>query len=148
MRKADVLWHILDIKSPPRQPLDGIDYYDVLQGEAEPPPRTLYSYTAQYGEQNESLSVTTPEWKLVRIGPNILKEDPNEPTQAEIYLFRIAEDPLEQQNLAGEHQNIVSILLQQLLEFRALEPEYTVRLFTEGREGFQAPKEWKLSEYR
>jgi arylsulfatase B len=138
------LRRILDIDAPPRNPLDGIDCLDILRGREEAPARKMFSYTAQYGEEKESLSVMTPDWKLVRLGPNILRDDEASRAGAELLLFRITEDPFEQRNLADRHPDIVRDLLREIAGFRALEPENTVRPYLEGKEGFQAPPEWRF----
>jgi arylsulfatase B len=89
------------------------------------------------------VSVITPEWKLVVTGPNIVNPEADA-SKRETYLFAIDRDPNETENVAEEHPLIVEWLMRKAREFRALQPANGVRPYDEGRQGFKAPKEWKL----
>jgi len=62
-----------------------------------------------------------------------------------VELYQMARDPSETTNLAKEEPEIVSRLLAELHVFRRLKiggiPD-----FREGREGFVAPKDWKITD--
>ncbi len=123
-------------------PVDGVNVLEVIRGNEAAPDREIYNYIGQQGEETENLSVITPEWKLVCNGPNVLNDSGAE--KREVMLFRIVEDPYEQTDLGGKHPEIVSQLFKKAQEFRSLQPKNGVPPYAEGREGFQAPKEWKI----
>jgi hypothetical protein len=60
-----------------------------------------------------------------------------------VELYNIAVDPGENTDLSAEHPEIVRRLLDRMKEFRRLKIE-GVPGYMEGREGFKAPKDWKI----
>ena len=56
------------------------------------PERDLYSFIAQLDPEREQVSVTEAEWKLVVVGPPLVREDAVDASR--MMLFRLAEDPL------------------------------------------------------
>ncbi len=146
MANIDVLPTVLaaaGVHAAPGKPLDGVNVLDVWAGDKERIGRELYNYIGQQGEDTEQVSVITPEWKLVVLGPRIT--DPSaDASKREILLFEIARDPNETTNVAEDHPEIVEWLMAKARNFRALQPANAVRPYNEGREGFKAPKEWRL----
>ena len=125
------------------KPLDGINALPILTGEAGAQDREIYAYIGAQGPETEGISVRTVEWKLVVNGPD-LSDPAADDSKRERFLFRIAEDPNETTNVATEHPDVVEALYAKLKAFRELQPADGVPPYEEGREGFVAPKEWKL----
>ena len=63
-------------------------------------------------------------------------------TQTETMLFQINEDPNETTDLAAKRPDVVKALLKDLKAFRALRAEKGLPPYGQGRQGFQAPKDW------
>ena len=127
------------------KPLDGQDVVDMLRGEAEAgPERELYSFIAQLDPEREQVSVTEGEWKLVVVGPPLLREGSAEASRK--LLFRLDEDPLEERDVAAEQPDLVARLLEKATDFRALQPPNPVAPFFTGREDFQPPPNWQFAE--
>ena len=121
------------------KPLDGLDVYDMLVGVASPLARKWYSYWAQGSADNERLSVIDGQWKLVYDGPPILA---GRGGGGKTMLFQINEDPNETTDLAAKRPDVVKALLKDLKAFRALRAEKGLPPYGQGRQGFQAPKDW------
>jgi arylsulfatase B len=124
----------------PGKPLDGLDMLDVLKGTAPAPDRDFYSYIG--GENNEKTAVMTSQWKLVRIGPNILDDPPA--GEVDLYLFRIDLDPYELTDLAASEPAVVSLLLEKLRTFRALRSPGGLTPSGSPPDGWSAPPEWLI----
>ncbi len=125
------------------KPLDGVDVGDVLTGAAQAgPERDLYSFIAQLDPEREQVSVTEDEWKLVVVGPPLVREGAAEASR--MMLFRLAEDPLEERDVAADHPGLVARLLEKAADFRALQPPNPVAPFLAGREGFKPPPNWQF----
>ena len=127
------------------KPLDGRDVGDVLTGEAEAgPERDLYSFIAQLDPEREQVSVTEGEWKLVVVGPPLVREGAVDASRT--MLFRLDEDPLEERDVAAEHPDLVAGLLDKATAFRALQPPNPVAPFFVGRDEFKPPPNWQFAE--
>ena len=131
------------VDKAPGKPLDGLNVLDVWAGKKQTLGRELYNYIGQQGEDSEQVSVITPEWKLVVTGPRIT-DAAGDASKRETFLFAIDRDPNETENVAGEHPAIVEWLMAKATDFRALQPANAVPPYDEGKEGFKAPKEWKM----
>ena len=127
------------------KPLDGLDVGDVLTGEVEAgPERDLYSFIAQLDPEREQVSVTEGEWKLVVVGPPLVREGAVDASRR--MLFRLAEDPLEERDVAAEHPDLVARLTEKATAFRALQPPNPVAPFFVGRDEFKPPPNWQFAE--
>ena len=131
----------------PGKPLDGLDVLPVLKGEQLELKRDLFFYHGQSGEQNELIALTTPNWKLIILGPNIATSG-YQSKKHQRFLVRIGEDPLEKNNLAPENPNVVKQLAARMIEFRKLQPKNAVATYGRDRQGFQAPKRWRIQHRR
>jgi hypothetical protein len=60
-------------------------------------------------------------------------------------LYRLDRDPAETTNLVDKQPEMVSRLLAQLHAFRRLKLD-GIPHFLDGREGFVAPKDWKITD--
>ncbi len=131
-------------------PVDGFDVLDVIRGKAPPPERHWFSYIAQGSP--DKIAVCDGTWKLIVLGGSVLDvplkatADTSDPElNRTVELYQMARDPSETTNLAKEEPEIVSRLLAELHVFRRLKiggiPD-----FREGREGFVAPKDWKITD--
>jgi arylsulfatase B len=127
------------------KPLDGLNMLDVWAGRKKEIGRELYNYIGQTGADREQVSVITPEWKLVVVGQELTDEEAP-PSSRRLHLFRIAEDPREQRDLASERPEIAEWLLGKAKAFRALQPLDAVPIYSQGQEGFVAPKPWRLGD--
>ena len=139
---------IVGVATPDPNPLDGRDMLDVLRGKATAPNRDWFSYIAQGTPDRTAICDGT--WKLVVLGGSVLELMPEEvdrkgnvDSRSTLELFRLDRDPGEETNLATEHPDVAARLLRRLQEFRRLKID-GVPGFREGREGFVAPKDWKI----
>ncbi len=123
---------------PDPQPLDGADVLEVMRGRAEAPERDWFSYIHQSGP-TERLALTRWPWKLVVQGPGILAPEARAKSRCE--LFNLRDDPREQTDLADRHPDLVDRMWARLRTFRTWQRP-GVPAFSEGREGFKAPKDW------
>lgn len=131
----------------PGKPLDGVNVLPVLNGKQPELKRDLFFYHGQSGEQSELIALTTPEWKLIILGPNIAASDFQSKKHQRL-LFRIGEDPLEKTDLASKNVEVVKQLAARMIEFRKLQPKNAVATYGRDRQGFQAPKKWKIRRSR
>lgn len=126
------------------RPLDGIDALDVLTGDTPVIDRDLYNYIGQAGLDQEQISYTTSEWKLVVMGPAVIDETANENARRR-YLFKIREDPYEERDIAADHPDVVTEMYKKLKAFRALQPADAIPAYGEGQDsGFVAPERWRM----
>jgi arylsulfatase B len=137
------LMRVANVKAHGGKPLDGVDALDVLTGKQTELKRDLYSYIGQQGEANEQITVIEPEWKLIVTGARITNDDVPR-SKRTTHLYRIASDPYEKNDLAADHPEIVERMWTKLLKFRALQPADAVPPYGQGKEGFKAPKEWRI----
>jgi arylsulfatase B len=136
------LMQIAGIEQHGGKPLDGVGLADLVMGKGIAADRDIYSYIGQGGEDTEQITLIEPQWKLVVIGRKLT--DPNPAAPREIHLFRIAEDPYEEKNVAGDNPEVVERMLEKLRSFRALQPANAVPPYGERPEGFVAPEEWRM----
>lgn len=125
------------------QPLDGLNVLSMLKGEQRELRRDLFSYHGQSGEDSELIALTTPEWKLVILGPNIATSDYRSRKHQRL-LFRIDQDPLEKIDLSRENTAVVGQLAQKMVEFRKLQPEDSVAPYGVKRADFKPPAKWRI----
>jgi arylsulfatase B len=124
--------------------LDGIDLGSLFRGEKDSlPSREMYHYHGQPGPQKEELAITTSDWKLVVLGPQLTTDGPTE--MNEVFLFKMPDDELERKNVAQEYPEIASSLIKKVIAFRALQPDDGVPPYRERNEGFIPPENWRLS---
>lgn len=128
----------------PVKPLDGVDLTGVLKGEKSKLDRDLYNYWGQQ-KGKEQLAIWRKDWKLVYIGPDIQKATADD--YEELYLFKLKEDPLEEDNLVTEYPQKVKLMLRDLKEFRQLRPSDGLPPYDVGRKGFTAPENWNIELY-
>jgi arylsulfatase B len=137
------LMHVAGIKTHGGKPLDGVDAFDVLTGTKTQLPRDLYSYIGQQGEAAERITVIEPTWKLIVNGPKISNVDiPRSSRQT--FLYRIASDPYESENVVDQHPDIVDRMWRKLVNFRSLQPANAIAPYQSRDKSFTAPREWKI----
>lgn len=120
--------------------LDGIDMLPILQDKTPAPVRPWYSYLDQ-SEKKPSASVIEGDWKLIALDGDVFAATPGKQTRYELY--NLARDPSEKNNLAARQPDHVARLQTRLAEFGRLQPKgMTVPRYSEGRDGFTAPKNW------
>ncbi|MCZ6793449.1 MAG: sulfatase-like hydrolase/transferase [Planctomycetota bacterium] len=137
------LLRIAGVDEPPGKPLDGLDVLDVLTGEKPTLARDLFHYQGQSGPRQEKIALATPRWKLVVLGPNVAGS-PFPSPEHRVFLFDIQKDPNEKKNLAAQHPDTVERLAGRLKDFRRLQPPDGVPEYGRGRQGFRAPKDWRV----
>jgi arylsulfatase B len=127
---APTLRQIVGISTEPAKPYDGINVLPVLQGEKRQFDRNLY---LGYG------TIVNNEWKLVKAhaGNPRMKH-------TEDLLFRIQKDPSEKNNVRNDNPAVYQKLKATVTRFDSIKPAVAVPPYAEGREGFRAPKEWKI----
>ncbi len=136
------LKRIAGVKTEDPNPLDGIDVLDVLRGETRAPVRDWFSYIAQ--GRPEAFAITDDAWKLVVTRGRVLEATiGSESPTPRVELFRLDRDPGETTNLIDEHPEKAGALLKRLQAHRRLKIE-GIPDFLEGKEGFVAPREWKV----
>ncbi|MBW2288038.1 MAG: sulfatase-like hydrolase/transferase [Deltaproteobacteria bacterium] len=84
-----------------------------------------------------SLTAFDDEWKLVQeIRQGLLSADVSN------FLFRIAEDPNEHNNLAAKHPDVVAKMAASIHQWRTLYPVAGTRMELMPPPGWRAPKDW------
>ncbi|MGH7127167.1 MAG: sulfatase-like hydrolase/transferase [Planctomycetaceae bacterium] len=124
---------------PSPDDLDGINVLPALRGESALPERLWFSYMHQ--NQDAHASVHHGRWKLVAHG-DFFAEQPSEPPVLELYDLQA--DPSETQNLAARQPDVVAELHARLREFGSWQNP-GVGPYGEGREGFEAPRDWLIN---
>ncbi|MEM7395448.1 MAG: sulfatase-like hydrolase/transferase, partial [Verrucomicrobiota bacterium] len=128
----------------PGRRLDGISLGGLFGGEKKAfPQRDWYSYHGQEGPQSEKYSLTTTAWKLVVNGPDLSRNELGE--DHHVFLFRMPDDLLEQNNLADQHPEVVRGMVKKLTQHRSLQPENAIPIYRAGRNGFVPPENWALT---
>lgn len=129
----DVLPTILGIvnneESNP-MPLDGINILPVIQSKKDIVERDFY---LGYG------SILFDRWKLVK-GNNGNNRMKNKEDQ----FFQILLDPTESSNKKSEFPEEYKSMLQKVNGYDAIKPAKSVPPYGKGRQGFKAPKDWKI----
>lgn len=124
---------IVGIEEKPKNPYDGISMLPVLKGEQKEIDRDFY---LGYG------AVVNNKWKLV-------KENSRNPRMKliEDVLFNIKTDPGETKNVRDQHLEVYNRLKKVVDQYDAIESDLVVPSYHLGREGFKAPKEWRIENY-
>lgn len=123
---------ILGLTAPSTRTLDGVSIWPILsRGKQQEIPRDFY---LGYGTL-----ISGHRWKLVKA--NAGNPAMNEETDL---LFDIRNDPFETTDVKAEYPTIYQEMLQRVLQYDAINPGYSVPPYEEGRQGFVAPKEWKV----
>ena len=117
--------------------LDGINALPALQGRDALPARLWFSYLHQAAEPHAS--VHDGRWKLVAHGERAVHEA--NPTGLELY--DLDADPAESRDVANREPEIAARLHHRLREFIAWQ-QPGVGAYGEGRQGFQAPRDWVI----
>ncbi|RYY24847.1 MAG: arylsulfatase [Chitinophagaceae bacterium] len=128
---APTLREIAGLTSAPAKPYDGLSMLSIWKGQIKQSDRNLY---LGYG------SIVNNRWKLVKAKSG--NEKMTEPTDM---LFEIIKDPSEKNNVINANPRIHQELDKIVSGFDAIKPAKEVPPYGEGRKGFKAPKEWKIS---
>ncbi|HSG72728.1 MAG TPA: sulfatase-like hydrolase/transferase, partial [Planctomycetaceae bacterium] len=120
--------------------LDGIDVAAAMSGSEKLPDRPWFTYEAQKNNLERSYAAQTNDWKLVVKGPSLFSTDPS---QVKVEVYHLSEDPKETKNVLERAVQFAGPLMQKLNEFTLLNKE-GVTPYGEGREGFKAPKDWRI----
>ncbi len=120
----------------PSKNVDGLNFLPVLRGESKLPERPWFSYIHQDGEA--LASVHLGQWKLVARGDFFAAQPATAP---KLELYDLATDIAEANNVADQHPDRVADLHQRLREFGTWQKS-GVAAYSEGRDGFKAPKDW------
>ena len=124
---------IVGIEDKPKNPYDGLSMLPVLKGEQKDIDRNFY---LGYG------AVVNNNWKLV-------KEDSRNPKMKvkEDMLFNMKTDPGETTNVKDQNPEVFNKLKKVVDEYDAIDSDIVVPSYHVGREGFKAPKEWRIEDY-
>lgn len=121
---------LLNIKEETKRPFDGIDISPVLLRQAERLERDFYLGCG---------AVVNNDFKFILPGKN-QRIEIDEP-----FLSYYPNDPYEKENVAGQYPEEAARLRDIAERYDAIEPPFKVLPYGEGREGFVAPKEWKVT---
>jgi len=122
--------------APAPKNVDGVDFLPALRGAAPLPERPWFSYMHQ--NEDAHASVHLGKWKLVAHG-DFFTERPAAPPTLELY--DLTADAAEKTDLAARQPDLVAQLHRRLREFGTWQKP-GVGAYTEGRDGFAAPKDW------
>ncbi|RAV30258.1 arylsulfatase B [Sinomicrobium soli] len=111
--------------------LDGINILPVLKGQKSTVERDFY---LGYG------SLVNNSWKLVRANAGNARMKHKEDA-----LFRIMQDPYEQHSVKEKQPQVYENLLRIVKEYDAIKPGKSVPPYGQGRKGFKAPENWKVT---
>lgn len=138
-RKSDQVTGYVDVlptikemigdRAPSPRKLDGVSILPALKDENKTIDRHFYLGMG---------ALVTPEWKIIKANRNPKMD------VAEDMLFRIDKDEFEQHNVIHEHPEIYKKLDRLVYQYDTIAPPFEVAPYGEGREGFVAPKEWKV----
>jgi arylsulfatase B len=126
------LLNITGVKEAQHKTLDGLNMLPILTGQQKEIRRDLY---LGYG------SLVNNQWKIVKAnaGNPKMKEDEDQ-------VFDIMKDPSEKNNLAKVETDIYKQLLRTIAPYDAIQSEFTVPPYGEGKKGFKAPKNWVIKD--
>ena len=118
--------------------LDGRSLWPSIAS-GKPAPREDYLFFTSETPIRGAFSLTAfnDEWKLVQeVRQGLLSADVSN------FLFRIAEDPNEHNNLAAEHPDVVARMAAAIHQWRTLYPVAGTRSTLVPPPGWRAPKDW------
>jgi arylsulfatase B len=118
--------------------LDGRNLWPAIsQGKRAPLDRTLFFASETPIRGAFSLTAFNDEWKLVQdIQQTLLSADVTN------FLFRVADDPYETNNLSAKHPDVVADLAAEIHRWRLLYPAAGTRSELVPPPGWRAPKDW------
>jgi len=123
--------------------LDGVSLCSLLDGtESKFPERDWYSYHGQGGADKETIAIKTAKWKLVVMGPDIREGDITD--KHNVHLYQMPDDPLEKQNVADQHPEVVKDLFAKLRTYRSLQPKDAVPVYGVGTKDFKPWMDWNI----
>lgn len=129
----------IDLKKYENAQFDGQGVLSAIQGKSAGPDRLWFSYIHQSPSQ-EHYSVIKEPYKLVLKIPH--KKGKSGKAVAELY--KLNESPLERNNIAESHPEMVKELLKEIDNFK-LKQKNPLPFYGEGRKGFKAPKDWLIT---
>ena len=118
--------------------LDGRNMWPAISGKKVMPREELLFFASETPIRGAfALTAFNDEWKLVQeVKQGLLSADVTN------YLFRIADDPNEYNNLASEHPDVVTELAEEIHYWRTLHPVSGIRSTLTPPPGWRAPKDW------
>lgn len=120
--------------------IDGQDVLSVMQGNSKGPDRLWHSYIHQ-NPSKEYYSVIKEPYKLVIKIPMKKGKKGKEIVE----LFNLNNLPLEKENIAANHPELVEELKKEIDKFQAKQKN-PLPFYGVGREGFKAPKNWIIKD--
>ena len=116
--------------------IDGMNFLPAVRGAAALPERPWFSYLHQ--NEDAHASVHLGKWKLVAHGDFFAEQPATKPA---LELYDLDADPGEKIDLAASQPERVAQLHRRLREFGTWQMP-GVGPYTEGRDGFVAPRDW------
>src|SRR5690606_39176378 len=132
----DAVPTILDIigqSRPTDKPLDGISILPVLQQNRQSIDRDFY---LGYGAL-----ISGNRWKIVKADSGNPRMD-----EPEDVLYDILADPTESNDVKTQHKRQYRRLSKQVARYDAITSPEAVPPYGQGRQGFVAPKDWKITD--
>lgn len=127
------LGEIAGLKENSKKALDGISILPVLENKKEKISRDFY---LGYGSL-----ISDNKWKIVKAANG----NPRMKLEEDV-LYNIAADPSEKKNIKTVYPLIYKELKEKVSQFDAIKSTIEVAPYGEGRQGFKAPKDWKITE--
>ena len=120
--------------------LDGMNVLPAWQGTKPLADRAWFTYEAQGNDTDKVWAATDDRWKLIMKGPALAATDPS---IIKSELYDLANDPYETKDVLAGHHLEASMLMLKLNEFTLWGID-GVPVYSEGRKGFVAPKDWVI----
>lgn len=120
--------------------LDGLDCFPAWQGKDKLPDRTWLTYEAQGNNAEKTWAAQNDRWKAIVRGPALFATNPD---RIQTELYDLKNDPYETKDVKAEHRREGALLMIELNKFVQWGVD-GVPAYGEGREGFQAPKDWVI----
>lgn len=121
---------IIGVKEAPKNPYDGISIYPLLKGDTETIDRTLYLGVG---------AAVNRDWKMILAGRNPglgLKKD---------FLSDMNDNPYEKGNNFEGNEDVAEEMKSFIIQYDTITPAQKELPYGFGKEGFKAPKEWKVT---
>lgn len=120
---------MLNIKGSPNRPFDGIDISALLTGKKKEIKRDFYLGCG---------AIVNNDYKFILPGKN------SSVKINEAFLNYYPNDPYEKENAISVHKKEADRLQKIVEKYDAIEPPFKVLPYSQGKEGFKAPFEWKI----
>ena len=120
-------------------PLDGINVLEAMKGKVDTGNRTWFTYLDQNDNKVEHLALHQNGWKAII---NRSAPDASGKQIDARFLYRLADNLIEKDNVIQFNQKIYENMLNEVDELMKLKSDNQIPRFSEGQQGFEAPRDW------